>query len=176
VAEIPLGLCQCGCGRPAPIAPDTNRSKGWVKGEALPRVAGHHNRKALRYLVQDCGYKTPCWVWQLTRHPFGYGQTQHEGQMQPAHRIYYERAKGPIPRGLVLDHLCRNPPCVNPDHLEPVTRQENVRRGAGVKLNWAKVGEIRTRAAGGESNVALGAAFGVSAQRIGEVVRGRAWT
>ena len=48
-----------------------------------------------------------------------------------AHRFSYERAKGVIPEGLELDHLCRNPACVNPDHLEAVSGHENVRRSDG---------------------------------------------
>lgn len=47
-----------------------------------------------------------------------------------AHQVFYELHVGPIPRGLELDHLCQNPSCVNPAHLEPVTHAENVRRGA----------------------------------------------
>lgn len=46
-----------------------------------------------------------------------------------AHRIAYEIVIGPIPDGLVIDHLCRIPACVNPAHLEPVTSRENVLRG-----------------------------------------------
>jgi hypothetical protein len=49
-----------------------------------------------------------------------------------AHRLAYEFAKGPVPDGLVLDHLCRVRCCVNPDHLEAVTTGENVRRGVGI--------------------------------------------
>lgn len=55
-----------------------------------------------------------------------------------AHRWSYERFVGPIPRGLTLDHLCRNPSCVNPDHLEPVTMRENILRGNGVAAQAAR--------------------------------------
>ena len=48
-----------------------------------------------------------------------------------AHRVAYEKAYGPIPEGLVIDHLCRNGLCVNPEHLEAVTRKENILRGEG---------------------------------------------
>jgi hypothetical protein len=46
-----------------------------------------------------------------------------------AHRVAYEQFVGTVPDGLELDHLCENKACVNPGHLEPVTRSENVRRG-----------------------------------------------
>lgn len=66
-----------------------------------------------------------CWEWTGTRNDSGYGVVRK----QRAHRAVYELMVGPIPDRLTLDHLCRNRACVRPDHLEPVTREENVRRG-----------------------------------------------
>ncbi|WP_033356238.1 HNH endonuclease signature motif containing protein, partial [Kitasatospora aureofaciens] len=57
-----------------------------------------------------------------------YGQFNLHGRTYSAHRYAYTQLVGPIPDGLVIDHLCRNPSCVNPAHLEPVTHAENMRR------------------------------------------------
>lgn len=72
-----------------------------------------------------------CYEWVAAKDPLGYGRfTVGEGAKgKLAHRIVYEKFVGPITDGLTLDHLCRNTSCVNPDHLEPVTQQENIRRG-----------------------------------------------
>ena len=72
-----------------------------------------------------------CWVWTATLHNNGYGYMTFAGKNQPAHRISYTLIVGTIPAGLVIDHLCRNRACVNPAHLEPVTRKENLARGEG---------------------------------------------
>lgn len=80
----------------------------------------------------------PCWVWWGGRTSAGYGQITIKGRPIPAHRFVYEMLVGPIPRGLVLDHICRNTSCLNPDHLEPVTVGENLRRGFGVMAVNAK--------------------------------------
>lgn len=72
-----------------------------------------------------------CWWWQAACN-FGYGVIGRGGRadgLTQAHRAVYELLVGPIPVGLVWDHLCRNPPCVNPDHGELVTLAENKRRG-----------------------------------------------
>lgn len=83
-----------------------------------------------------------CLVWLAGVTGDGYGRFRPGGrqtQTTLAHRWSYEHHVGPIPKGLHLDHLCRNPPCVNPDHLEPVTCRENSLRGTGfVAVNAAK--------------------------------------
>jgi hypothetical protein len=72
-----------------------------------------------------------CWPWlasvQVARG--GYGQFRVRPRTLRAHVIAYTLLVGPVPEGMVLDHLCRNPPCVNPAHLEPVTQGTNSRRG-----------------------------------------------
>lgn len=86
-----------------------------------------------------------CWVWQKSTLAGGYGQiwvgsrTDGTRRRQVAHRASYEAFVGPVPDGLFLDHLCRNRACVNPDHLEPVSTQTNIRRGvAPPAINAAK--------------------------------------
>lgn len=70
-----------------------------------------------------------CWEWTASTHEFGYGRIRIQRVEFVAHRLVYEILVGPIPDGLHIDHLCRNPRCVRPDHLEPVTKAENERRG-----------------------------------------------
>lgn len=76
-----------------------------------------------------------CWPW-LGAKKLGYGRIAdsaspgaRRGLQLAAHRVSYQMLKGPIPEGLELDHLCNNRACVRPDHLEPVTKSENGKRG-----------------------------------------------
>lgn len=70
-----------------------------------------------------------CWIWTAAMHRNGYGAVRWKGQLYKAHRFAFEMLRHPVPSGLDLDHLCRRRNCVNPFHLEPVTRSENLRRG-----------------------------------------------
>lgn len=86
-----------------------------------------------------------CWLWLGRVNSTGYGQTtQGERHQVLVHRWSYEHFHGPIPIGLVIDHLCRNPQCVNPAHLEAVTQRTNLLRGKGASArNAAKTHCIR---------------------------------
>ena len=85
----------------------------------------------------------PCWVWTAGTNRAGYGKfgVGREAGKQlivQAHRFAYELLAGSIPEGLELDHLCRNRPCVNPDHMEPVTHAENMARGYAAKTHCVR--------------------------------------
>lgn len=70
-----------------------------------------------------------CWEWQGVRNHLGYGHVHDLDRVKRmAHRVSLELAGVEIPEGYDVDHLCRNPPCVRPDHLEPVTHAENMAR------------------------------------------------
>jgi hypothetical protein len=79
-----------------------------------------------------------CLVWTSAHNGVGYGRLRVDGRYVYAHRFAYELLAGPIPNGLTIDHLCRNPGCVNVDHLEPVTMRENILRSEGVSARQAR--------------------------------------
>lgn len=70
-----------------------------------------------------------CWTWPGATNSAGYGNIGNgKGSTSLVHRVAYEDRNGPIPDGLTIDHTCNNKLCVRPDHLEAVTRTENIRR------------------------------------------------
>jgi hypothetical protein len=176
---VPYGFCECGCGERAPVAVRTTTSKGWVKGEPLRYVRGHNRRTGPdAYRVDP---DTGCWDWLRARQENGYGAAWDGHRVRYAHRVYYERLVGPIPAGHVLDHLCRNPGCINPEHLEPVTDAENVRRGDQTRLTEADViglREIAARLTGWSRrglSEQLAPIYGVTASHVQHILAGRKW-
>ena len=89
-----------------------------------------------------------CWLWFARRNRDGYGSVarrlpvpgRRKWSPYSAHRWAYQHLVGPSPDGLQLDHKCRVRCCVNPAHLEPVTQQENIRRGVHVFVTNCKHG------------------------------------
>jgi hypothetical protein len=105
-------------------------AKGWtLKETVLDRFWRH---------VLMAG-PSQCWNWNSCTH-HGHGTFSIKGKEVYAHRFSYEIAKGLIPEDLKIDHLCRNPLCVNPSHLEVVTNKENILRGIG----WSAINARKT--------------------------------
>lgn len=114
------------------------------KGEPLrpiqPRTGPIAKDDQERFAAKVRSQPNGCIEWVGGKTSGGYGvfsdTTGHASHRKVmAHRWSYETARGPIPHGYDIDHLCRNRACVNPNHLEPVTRQENIRRATRLKQN-----------------------------------------
>ena len=94
------------------------------------------DRRVMRRVTKtDAG----CWQWNGSTTRNGYGQLRIGGKHWMAHRFSYNELVGKIPDGKDLDHLCRNRRCVNPKHLEPVTRSVNLARGDTGKFKKRRV-------------------------------------
>lgn len=115
----------------------------WEVYEALRRpglhVAMGVSEADLRRFAQKVRpVASGCWLW-IGDQAHGYGRfVNNLRRLTPAHRFAYELWVGPIPEGLTLDHLCRNPPCVKPAHLEPVTVRINILRSDGLAAKEAR--------------------------------------
>lgn len=172
-ADIEYGLCLCGCGEETTLAPRNRPSQFEFRGEPYRYRPGHHGRKpgAFSWIEEERGYATPCWIWQGPVYGSGYGAASKE----LAHRWAYERARGPIPQGLTIDHLCCVPLCVNPDHLEVVTMAENCRRRPTNKLTADDVATMRRLGEEGNAQTTLAKRFGVTQSHVSRILSNDVW-
>lgn len=105
------------------VSGDRTMSDDQVLNEMRPKHMAAFWRRV------DRGGPNECWRWLGSKTGPGYGTFYRDHKRNfNAHRFSYELVHGPIPEGLHIDHLCRNPWCVNPAHLEPVTPWENTMR------------------------------------------------
>lgn len=176
------GLCKCGCGKKTNLAPRSRADRGWVKGQPVPFIHGHNPtvpffRRVANFWKTTLPLPTAGWPdcieWAGQLSIGGYGVCSGILGEQMAHRVSYLLTVGPIPEELELDHLCRNRKCINPYHLEPVTRKINSRRGAKTKLTEALVSEIRSSS---ESSRVMSRRIGIPHSTIRSVRSGRTWT
>lgn len=93
-----------------------------------------------RFVIDDA---TGCHLWTGYVNDSGYGTIYYQGRNQRAHRVNYELNCCAVDPKLDIDHLCRNRRCINPAHLEPVTRQENIRRSPLVGRQYDKMTHCR---------------------------------
>lgn len=117
----PSGYCLCGCGQRTPPSPASRR--GYKRGEPLRYIKGHSTRVlGPDWVADDNG----CWIWQKSIGSQGYGRVWDGERHLTAHIAYWVRLHGPVPEGRELHHTCGVRRCVNPAHLEPVTRWEHM--------------------------------------------------
>lgn len=95
----------------------------------MQNVTALQLRITSRITVEDRGFRTPCWISNRAAQPNGYTKIGINNRTWLTHRAAYVAWRGEVPAGLVLDHLCRERACCNPEHLEPVTIHENLLRG-----------------------------------------------
>ena len=170
-----IGYCRCGCGQKTSVAECNNAGRGWVRG--VPKVyLNGHSRRILTSVYVDPTLR--CWIWIKGTYPNGYGQAcTDDGKCRPrqAHVMVWEWLYGDVPKGLELDHICHNHPCVNPDHLRAITHTENVQCGAHAVLNPEKVREIRRLSRNGVSRRKIAEHLGLRRNTVMHVVVGDTW-
>lgn len=126
-----------GCDNPARTKGLCNgHYKQQRKGQALRPLRPSSQGLTLEQRFWAKVDKTPdCWVWAAGTNGNGYGHIRVDGCMRYAHRVAWEFINGPVPSGMDLDHRCGNRACVNPEHLRPTTRSQNLQHRTRANKN-----------------------------------------
>lgn len=192
--ELQVKLCECGCGKPAPIATGNHSKYGWIKGQAKRFIRGHWLYTQWTQTVEErfwekvdkCG-PDECWKWAGGRDKDGYGRFFWDYRMRVAHRFSYELHYGPIQHRKIICHHCDNPSCVNPKHLFVGSYQENSqdmvdkKRSAkgeyhGMsKLTRENVIKIRKQYISGETQTAIAKELGISQTTVSRAILKQTW-
>lgn len=140
--DISYGCCWCGCGNKTNVNKgQTDTKKHVFRNEPVRYIRGHVRRKSpVDYRVDP---DTGCWIWLRTRinaKGGSYGQMWADGRRQPAYRVYYEREYGAISKDKDVHHVCveygyGSTLCVNPEHLEALSRKEHLLRHSKKRTN-----------------------------------------
>jgi hypothetical protein len=152
VKPVPITCTVEGCDRPYLASGYCNTHYRRIRRSGtLDRTTTADPIKRFWEKVDTSAGPDGCWPWLATITYRGYGHFKLHGHLVVAHRVAYELTVGPVPDQTVLDHLCHTRDkecaggvacphrrCVNPDHLEPVTVAENIRRGRMLDLRAKK--------------------------------------
>ena len=162
---------------------------GTLETKRNPIIGTLEEKKELFLKKVEVKSKNDCWLWNKYKDLDGYGSVQMNGKPYKAHRASYELFTGIIPEGLLINHKCHNPSCVNPDHLYAGTAKENSRdmvmagrsyKGSGEKHNQSILKEkqvifIKQKLNEGIKGVFLAKKFGVGEGNISAIKLGKTW-
>ena len=165
--DVPYGRCWCGCNGETTIQKKTRASRLKFSGEPIRYLKGHNHRfSPVDYIATDCGYETPCWIWQLHLARGGYGGG-NKGRR--AHRVAWERQHGPIPPGMQVHHLCRQKACQRPSHMTLLSQKDH-----GTVHGWLMGKERAALVEAGKNPsrtyAEVGAEFGVSKYVVSRIM------
>jgi hypothetical protein len=160
-------------------------------GKYQPRTKGFNLENIENHYEVDAN--TGCWNWTRSKFACGYGAKTIRGKQFYAHRLSYELHRGPIPKGLVVMHICDNRACINPSHLMADTQRENImdarRKGRLLNDTNQPKGDLHHRSILTESIVMsfrdahskgakvfeLARDAGLNPSTVGDAVRGKSW-